>query len=97
MAVMTPSKKSWVIVSTGLVLLSFLFFISLPLFNGDTPPPTPQIAKVSFHAPRQNVWADLSEHETEDTIARLAATTPPETDKALHLLVSHILPISTTL
>jgi hypothetical protein len=65
---MTPSKKSWVIVSTSLVLLSFLFFISLPSFNGNTPPPTPQISKAAFRAPKQNVWADLSEHETNELV-----------------------------
>jgi len=65
---MTPSKKSWVIVSTGLVLLSFLFFISLPFFNDDIPPPTQQISKASFRAPKQNVWADLSEHETDELV-----------------------------
>src|SRR3954452_17720845 len=54
-AAMTPSKKSWVIVSTGLVLLSFLFFISLPFFDDDIPPPTQQISKASFRAPKQNV------------------------------------------
>jgi len=65
---MTPSKKSWVIVSTGLVLISFLFFISLPFFNDDIPPPTQQISKASFRAPKQNVWADLSEHETDELV-----------------------------
>src|SRR5271170_492606 len=65
---MTPSKKSWVIVSTGLVLLSFLFVISLPFFNDDIPPPTQQISKASFRAPKQNVWADLSEHETDELV-----------------------------
>ena len=68
MAAMTPSKKSWVVVSTGLVLLSLLFFISLPFFNDDTQPPAPQISKASFHAPKENVWADLSEHETDTLV-----------------------------
>ena len=65
---LAASKKSWVIASTGLVLLSFLFFISLPFFRGDTQPPSLHISKASFRAPKQNVWADLSEHETGELV-----------------------------
>jgi hypothetical protein len=66
-AAMASGKNPWAVISAVLVFFSFLLFISLPFLNHDMPP-TPGLSTVSFHAPKENVWADLSEHETEQLV-----------------------------
>ena len=62
---MASSKHTWTAVSTFLVFLFFLIFVSIPFINRDTIPTPPGINLASFRSPRENVWADLSEHETD--------------------------------
>ena len=65
---MASSKKTWVIVSAVLAFFSFLLFVSTPFINRDTIPPTPALSTASFRAPKENVWADLTEHETDELV-----------------------------
>jgi hypothetical protein len=65
---MPSSKNPWVTISAVVVFFSFLLFVSIPFLGYDAPllPPGPSTA--SFHAPKENVWADLNEKETNELV-----------------------------
>ena len=71
MAVMAPSKNSWVTVSAVLVFFSFLLFVSIPFLHRDNIPLTPGLSTASYRASKENVWADLSEDETDELVKYL--------------------------
>lgn len=71
---MSPSKLHWFTISALVVFTVILLFNAIPFLERTSPLALSIPSKAdTFHAPRQNIWVELSEHEADDVIKFLSS------------------------
>lgn len=58
----------WRVLSVFFVFLVFLLFVSIPFLQRGHIPILNSSNTESFQAKRQNIWADLSDHEAKNVV-----------------------------